>query len=171
MESNEEGRISLLAKLSDIKKKQRGPMLRELVVKRRQIRKQRDELFKQVDDYLKANDYNSVVYLFDQIVQLSLEIGENTVAQELTNRAEVFRTQVTQMAQRIPALRSARNEALNNAELLELSGRYDEAAQQFEYAASVSNEVGEFDKAKEFTSQANRLRSLSELASLREKLR
>ena len=111
------------------------------------------------------------VYLFDQIVQLSLQIGEDTVAQELTNRAEVFRTQVTQMAQRIPALRSQRNEALNQAELLELSGRYDEAAQQFEYASSLSNEIGEFDKAKEFTSQANRLKSLSELASLREKLR
>ncbi len=171
LESNEESRISLLAKLSDFKKKQRGNLLREEVVKRRQVRKERDVLFKQVDQYLKANDYNSVVYLFDQIVQLSLQIGEDTVAQELTNRAEVFRTQLTQMSQRIPALRSARNEALNNAEMLELSGRYEEAAVQFEYAASVSNEVGEIDKAKEFISQANRLRSLSELASLREKLR
>ena len=171
MESNEEGRISLLAKLSDYKKKQRGNILREEVVKRRQIRKERDDLFKQVDEYLKANDYTSVVYLFDQIVQLSLQIGEDTVAQELTNRAEVFRTQVTQMAQRVPALRSQRNEALNQAELLELSGRYEEAAQQFEYASSLSNEIGELDKAKEFKNQANRLKSLSELASLREKLR
>ncbi|MHA1267786.1 MAG: hypothetical protein ACTSRS_21300 [Candidatus Helarchaeota archaeon] len=171
LESNEEGRIALLAKLSDFKKKQRGTLLREEIARRKQIRKERDELFKQVDEYLKLNDYNSVIALFDKIIQLSLEIGEETVAQELTNRAQIFRTQLTQMAQRIPALRSQRNEALNQAELLELSGRYEEAAQQFEYAAKLSNEVGEFDKSKEYFSQAERLRSLSELARLRESLK
>jgi hypothetical protein len=171
LDSNEESRIALLAKLSDYKKKERGNRLREELAKRRQIRKDRDTLYKQVDEYLKVNDYNSVIHLFDQIVQLSLEIGEESVAQQLTNRAQVFRSQLSQMSQRIPALRSQRNEALNQAELLELSGRYEEAAQQFEYASNLSNEVGEFDKSKEYMSQADRLRSLSELAKLRESLR
>lgn len=171
MVSNEESRISLLAKLIDFKKKQRGVLLREEVAKRRRIRKERDELFKRVDEYLKLNDYNSVVQLFDHITQLSLEIGEDSVAQELTNRAQVFRTQITQMAQRIPALRSQRNEALNQAELLELSGKYMDAARQFEIAAALSTEIGEFDKTKEYVSQAQRLTSLTELARLRERLR
>lgn len=171
LESNEESRIALLARLSDFKKKQRGLLLREEIAKRKQVRKERDELYKRIDDYLKANDYNSVIALFEHIIQLSLQIGEDSVAQELANRANVFRTQLTQMAQRIPAIRSQRNEALNQAELLELSGRYEEAAQQFEYAASLSNEIGEFDRAKEYMSQAERLRSLSELARLRERLK
>ncbi|NVM55982.1 MAG: hypothetical protein HWN66_19955 [Candidatus Helarchaeota archaeon] len=169
--SNEESRISLLAKLTDFKKKKRGLLLREEVAKRRQIRKERDELYKRVDEFLKLNDYNEVVNVFNRIIQLSLEIGEDTVAQELTNRAEVFRTQLTQMAQRIPALRSQRNEALNQAELHELSGRYIEASKQFELAAAISTEIGEFDKTKEYASQSQRLISLAELASLRERLR
>lgn len=171
LESNEESRIALLAKLVEAKKRVRNVIVREQVVRRKQVRKERDELFKRVDEYLKLNDYTSVVQLFEHIIRLSLEIGEDSIAQDLTNRAEVFRTQVTQMAQRIPALRSQRNESLNQAEMLELSGRYEEAARQFELAAGISTEIGEFDKTKDYVGQAERLRSLSELARLRESLR
>ena len=75
------------------------------------------------------------------------------------------------MAQRIPALRSQRNEALNQAELLEINGKYIEAAQQFDLASKLSVEIGEMDKAKEYLSQSQRLMSLAELAKLRERLK
>jgi hypothetical protein len=171
MVSTEESRIALISHLLDFKKKTRSTQVREEIARRRQIRKERDDAFKMVDEYLKASDYNSVVAIFDKIIQLSLDLGEESIAQELAQRAHAYRAELSQMVQRIPMLRSQRNEALNQAELLELNGRYVEAAQQFDLASKLSAEIGEIDKAKEYLSQAERLMSLSELAKLRERLR
>jgi len=171
MVSTEESRIALISRLLDFKKKTRSTQVREEIAKRRQIRKERDEAFKLVDQYLKAGDYNSVVATFDNIIQLSLDLGEESIAKELAQRAQVYREELSQMVQRIPMLRSQRNEALNQAELLELNGKYTEAAQQFDLASKLSAEIGEIDKAKNYINQAQRLMSLSELAKLREKLR
>ncbi len=169
--STEESRNALISRLLEFKKKDRGVLVREEVAKRRSLRKERDEYFKQVDEFLKHNDYEAVVNTFDKIIQLSQELGEESIAQELARRAQVYREELSQMAQRIPALRSQRNEALNQAELLEINGKYIEAAQQFDLASKLSVEIGEMDKAKEYLSQSQRLMSLAELAKLRERLK
>jgi tetratricopeptide (TPR) repeat protein len=141
------------------------------VAKRRRIRKERDEYFKRIDELLKANDYNEVINTFNNIIRLSRELGENTIAQELTQRSQSYSQEINQMAQRIPELRSQRSEALNQAEMSELSGNYLQAAEQFAVAAELSAEIGEYDKAKDYVNQAERLKGLSELAKLRERLR
>ncbi|GAG48612.1 unnamed protein product, partial [marine sediment metagenome] len=133
--STEESRVALINRLMDFKRKERSALLREEIVKRRQIRKERDENFKQVDELLKASDFTSVVNIFDKIITLSRALGEDSIAQELSNRAHVYREELSQMAQKIPVLRSQRNEALNQAELLELGGKYIEAAKQFDLAS------------------------------------
>ena len=169
--SNDESRNTLLAKVQEFKKKTRGIQLREEVAKRRRIRKERDEYFKQIDELLKANDYNEVFNTFNNIIRLSKELGENTIAQELTQRSQSYSQEINQTAQRIPELRSQRSEALNQAEMSELSGNYLQAAEQFAVAAELSAEIGEYDKAKDYVNQAERLKGLSELAKLRERLR
>ena len=169
--ANEESRTDLLARILNFKKKTRGVQLREELAKRRRVRKERDEYFKQVDDLLKSNDYTEVINTFNHIIQLSKELSENTVAQELTQRAQRYSQEINQMAQRIPELRSQRNEALNQAEMSELSGNYLQAAEQFAAAAELSAEIGEYDKAKDYVNQAERLKGLSELAKLRERLK
>ncbi|HUX99323.1 MAG TPA: hypothetical protein VMV49_07180 [Candidatus Deferrimicrobium sp.] len=169
--SNEESRNSLIASILEFKKKDRGTRVREELTKRKRVRKERDEWFKQVDEYLRLSDFTEVVKVFDYITQLSMEIGEISVAQALTEKAQVYRQELNQMAQRVPVLRSQRNEALNQAELFELSGNYEDAAKQFDYAASLSVEIGDIDKAKDFIGQAQRLMSLAELAKLRERLK
>ncbi len=171
MLATEESRFNLLAKILQFKKKTRAIQIREELAKRRRVRKERDEYFKKVDEYLRANDFTEIVNMFDRIIQLSMELGEDSVAQELTKRAQVYRDELSQMTQRIPVLRSQRNEALNQAEMLELGGRYVEAAQQFDIASKLSVEIGEMDKARDYLNQTQRLMNLSELAKLREKLR
>jgi hypothetical protein len=169
--SNEESRISLLAEILGFKKKDRGIRVREELTKRKRVRKDRDEWFKSVDEYLRLNDFTEVVKVFDYIIQLSMELGEDSVAQALTTKAQSYRQELDQMTQRVPALRSQRNEALNQAELLELGGNYEDAAKQYDFAASLSVEIGDIEKAKEFIAQAQRLMSLAELAKLRERLK
>jgi len=169
--SNDESRTDLLAKLLEFKKKTRGIQLREELAKRRRARKERDEYFKRVDELLKLNDYNEVINTFNHIIQLSRELGEVTIAQELTQRAQSYSQEINQMAQRIPELRSQRNEALNQAEMFELNANYLQAAEQFAAAAEFSAEIGEYDKAKDYVNQAERLKGLSELSKLRERLK
>ncbi len=169
--ANEESRNDLLARLLEFKKKSRGVQLREELAKRRRVRKERDEYFKRVDELLKLNDYTEVINTFNHIIQLSKELGEFTIAQELTQRAQFYSQEINQMAQRIPELRSQRNEALNQAEMFELNGNYLQAAEQFAAAAESSAEIGEYDKARDYINQAERLKGLSELSKLRERLK
>ena len=169
--ANEESRNDLLARLLEFKKKSRGVQLREELAKRRRVRKERDEYFKRVDELLKLNDYTEVINTFNHIIQLSKQLGELTIAQELTQRAQTYSQEINQMAQRIPELRGQRNEALNQAEMFELNGNYLQAAEQFVAAAELSAEIGEYDKAKDYINQAERLKGLSELSKLRERLR
>lgn len=169
--SNDESRNDLLARLLEFKKKTRGIQLREELAKRRRVRRERDEYFKRVDELLKLNDYAEVINTFNRIIQLSKELGEFTIAQELTQRAQSYSQEINQMAQRVPELRSQRNEALNQAEMFELNGNYLQAAEQFAVAAEFSAEIGEYDKAKDYINQAERLKGLSELSKLRERLR
>ena len=169
--SNEESRNYLLARLLEFKKKTRGIQLREELAKRKRVRKERDEYFKRVDELLKLNDYTEVINTFNRIIQLSKELGEFTIAQELTQRAQSYSQEISQMSQRIPELRSQRNETLNQAEMFELNGNYLQAAEQFAIAAELSAEIGEYDKARDYVNQAERLKGLSELSKLRERLR
>jgi len=169
--ANDESRNDFMARILEFKKKTRGVQLREELVKRKRVRRERDEYFKRIDELLKLNDYNGVINTFNHIIRLSKELGEYTVAQELTQRAQFYSQEINQMAQRIPALRSQRDEALNQAEMSELSGNYLQAAEQFASAAEFSAEIGEYDKAKDYINQAERLKGLAELAKLRERLR
>ncbi|MFX1294611.1 MAG: hypothetical protein ACFFD2_07135 [Promethearchaeota archaeon] len=169
--STVESRETLIAQILEFKKKTRGNQLREEIEKRKRLRKERNECFKKVDEFLRANDFNKVVNTFDQIINLSWDLGEASVAQELSNRARVYRDELHQMRNRIPMLRNQRNDALNQAELLELNGKYEEAAQQFQLASNLSAEIGEIDKSKDYLDQTQRLLSLAELKKLRERLK
>ena len=92
------------------------------------------------------------------------------MAQELSERSQRYREAIEQMSTLIPQIRSARNEALNKAELYELAGKYVEAAESYKQAADYSMELDELEAAKEYQEHVERMLSLEELAKLRRSL-
>ncbi|MHA1231294.1 MAG: tetratricopeptide repeat protein [Candidatus Helarchaeota archaeon] len=168
--SSPESREALLDKIRTFKKKTISESIQQEILKRNTMRKKRSELFDQLDQYLQANEYENALKTFDEIIQISNELGDFKMAQELKERAENYKKTIEQMATIVPQLRSARNDALNKAELYELGGKYSEAAECYKMAAEYSVQLGELEHAKEYQEHAERMKSLEELAKLRRSL-
>ncbi|TFF85874.1 MAG: hypothetical protein EU551_03100 [Promethearchaeota archaeon] len=168
--SSPESREFLLNKIKEFKKKTMSEEIQNEILERNTLRKKRSDLFEQIDGYLQQKDYESVVNLFNNIINISRELGDFQMAEELVQRSQKYQQTVEQMTNIIPQLRSARNEALNKAELYELGGKYIEAAEFYKKAADYSVELGELEVAKEYEGHIERMKSLEELAKLRRSL-
>ena len=167
MVSSPESRELLINKVKEFKRKNMSELVQKEILERNTLRKKRTELFEQIDGFLQAKDYSNVVNLFDQIIEISNTLGDTKMAQELSERSQRYRDAIEQMSTLIPQIRSARNEALNKAELYELAGKYVEAAESYKQAADYSMELDELEAAKEYQEHVERMLSLEELAKLR----
>ncbi|MHA1752695.1 MAG: hypothetical protein ACTSWR_03000 [Candidatus Helarchaeota archaeon] len=170
MVSSPESRELLINKVKEFKRKNMCELVQKEILERNTLRKKRTELFEQIDGFLQAKDYSNIVNLFDQIIEISNALGAVKMAQELSERSQRYREAIEQMSTLIPQIRSARNEALNKAELYELAGKYVEAAESYKQAADYSMELDELEAAKEYQEHVERMLSLEELAKLRRSL-
>ena len=168
--SSPESQEVLINKIKEYKKKDMSENIQNEILDRNTLRKQRSELFGQIDGFLQASDYNNVVNIFEQIIKISNDLGDFKMANELNERAQQYKQAIDQMTTVIPQIRSARNDALNKAELYELAGKYIDASESYKKAASYSMELGELEEAKEYENHVERMLSLEELAKLRRSL-
>ncbi|NHI91311.1 MAG: hypothetical protein EAX96_02325 [Candidatus Lokiarchaeota archaeon] len=169
--STEESREHFFKVLPTLPKKNMALQMKREMDKRRKIRENRDLLFAKLDEYINQDEYENAVMILNQVANLSLQIGENTVAQEFQDRAQMFQQAAEQMRQRIPLLRDERNRLLNQGEAFEVEGNYDGAVDCYEKAGQISHEISDFDMAKKCEQAIERIKSLKELAKLRESLR
>ncbi|MHA1786013.1 MAG: hypothetical protein ACTSVY_04035 [Candidatus Helarchaeota archaeon] len=169
--STEESREHFFNVLPNLPKKNLTEAIFREIEKRRKIRENRDQLFSKIDEYINNDQYDNAVIILNQVANLSLQIGEKMVAKEFQERAQMFQQAAAQMKQRIPLLKQERNQLLTNAEAFEVEGQYDNAIANYQRAAEISHEISDFDLAKKCEQAIERLRSLKELAKLRESLR
>jgi len=169
--STEESREHFFSVLPNLPKK--DPVLQILreIEKRHKIRENRDQLFAKLDEYVNNDQIENAIMVLTQVANLSLQIGERSVADVFNERAEKFKQAAEEMRQQIPRMRNQRNQLLNQAEALEVEGKYDEAMAAYEQASTFSSEISDFEMVKRCNDAVERLKSLKELASLRESLR
>ncbi|MHA1271659.1 MAG: hypothetical protein ACTSPY_17840 [Candidatus Helarchaeota archaeon] len=168
--SSPESRELLLEKVSKLKKKNMSELIQQEILNRNTLRKQRSELFEQIDGFLQVNDYENIIRTFNRIIEISNQLGDYSMSRDLEERAKSYQQAIEQMTTLIPQIRSARNEALNKAELYELAGKYLDAAECYKQAAEYSMELGEIEASNEYKEHAERMVSLEELAKLRRSL-
>ena len=169
--STEESREHFFKVLPNLPKKNINLQILKEINKRRKIREDRDVLFGKLDEYINADEYDNAVMILNQVANLSLQIGEGTVAQEFQDRAQMFQQAAEQMRQRIPLLREERNRLLGQGESFEVEGNYDGAMDAYQKAAQISHEISDFDMAKKCEQAIERIKSLKELSKLRDSLR
>ncbi|MFX0139411.1 MAG: hypothetical protein ACFFDN_37570, partial [Candidatus Hodarchaeota archaeon] len=169
--STEDSRKIFLDKIQNFPKKKLSIQLSAEIENRKRIRQERKILFSQLDDAVKRDDFTSAAQLLIDISTLSAQLYENMVAQEFSERAQLFSQTAQEMRSRIPHLRQERNEVLNKAKTMEIGGKYDEAARLFDQASKLSVEIGEMAEAKKYLEEVERMKNLKELASLREALK
>ena len=169
--STEESREHFFSVLPNLPKKNPVAQILREIEKRQNIRENRDQLFAKLDEYVNNDQIENAVMILNQVANLSLQIGERSVADVFNERAESFRQAAEQMRNQIPMMRNQRNQLLNQAESLEVEGRYDEAISAYSQAAEVSSQISDFEMQKRCLDAVERLKSLKELASLRESLR